>query len=101
MSGYEWGMEIEIRRVDEASRYELVMDGVVASYADFRDDGSRLTLPHTVTEPHFRGRGLAGKVVRAALDDARDTGRTVVPSCWFVAQFIDDHDEYQDLLATA
>ena len=35
---------------------------------------------------------------RGALDDVRPTGRRVVPSCWYVAQFIDEHPDYADLL---
>jgi uncharacterized protein len=37
--------------------------------------------------------------VRHALDDVRAAGRTVIPTCWYVAQFIDEHPEYEDLLA--
>jgi hypothetical protein len=46
----------------------------------------------------MRGQGLARRVVQRALDDARAAGRHVVPRCWYVAQFIDDHDEYLDCL---
>jgi len=45
----------------------------------------------------MRGRRLAAKLVRAALDDVRDTNQSVIPRCWFVAQFIHDHPEYHDL----
>jgi predicted GNAT family acetyltransferase len=38
-------------------------------------------------------------VVRFALDDIRDAGRQVIPSCWYVARFIDEHPEYADLVA--
>ena len=45
----------------------------------------------------MRGRRLAAKLVRAALDDVRDTNRSVIPRCWFVEKFIHDHPEYHDL----
>lgn len=92
-------MDIEIRKRDDIGRYELLVDGTVASYADYHDDGSRVTFPHTLTDPAFRGRGLAAQVVRAALDDVRAAGKTVVPACWFVAQYIDEHPDQHDLLA--
>jgi uncharacterized protein len=91
-------MGSEIRRHDDRARYELVLDGTVVSYADFHDDGDRVTFPHTVTLPQYQGRGFAAKVVRAALDDMRADDKTVVPLCWFVAQFIDENAEYRDLL---
>jgi hypothetical protein len=33
------------------------------------------------------------------LDSIRADGKTVVPRCWFVAEFIDLHPEYADLVA--
>ena len=90
--------DVTVRRNDDAGRYELLIDGEVASYADFIDDGSKVVLPHTVTLPSFRNRGLAAKLVRATLDDLRIAARDVEPSCWFVAEFIELHPEYADMV---
>lgn len=49
----------------------------------------------------MRGQGLGAVLVQGALDDVRTTGRTVVPEYWYVAEFIDEHPEYQGLLRTA
>ena len=59
----------------------------------------RMVFTHTVVPPELRGRGIAEKLVRAALADARAAGRKVVPQCSYVAKFIERHREYQDLLA--
>jgi predicted GNAT family acetyltransferase len=88
-----------VRRDDERSRYELIVDGGVVGIADFHVEGDRVVMPHTVVDPSHRGRGLAAILVRAALDDLRDQGRTVVPACWYVAQFLDEHPDYADLRA--
>jgi len=82
-----------------ASRYEVLVDGAVSGFADYRVDGDVITFFHTVTYPAKRGRGLAAVVIRRALDDAREAGRRVVAQCWYVAQFIDQHPGYADLLA--
>jgi predicted GNAT family acetyltransferase len=92
-------MPIEIRNNSGRSRYELIVDGAVAGVADYRQYGATVVLPHTETDAARRGQGLGEKLVRGALDDIRRSGRTVVPRCWFVAQFIDDHPEYRDLVA--
>jgi predicted GNAT family acetyltransferase len=55
-------------------------------------------MPHTFTVPEFRGRGLAAVVVQAALDDLLVESARLVPSCWFVAEFIDAHPTYRVLL---
>lgn len=48
----------------------------------------------------LRGRGIASDIVRQALDYARAGGWRVIPSCWFVADFLKKHPEYGDLAAT-
>jgi predicted GNAT family acetyltransferase len=88
-----------VKRNRERSRYEIVIDGQVAGVADYRETGTAVVFPHRESAASMRGRGVAGKLIRAALDDVRVMKRTVVPRCWFVAQFIDDHPEYRDLLA--
>lgn len=93
-------MAAQARNNTEAGRWELVVDGEVVSYADYRDDGRRVVFPHTVTQPRHRGNGYAAQVVEAALEDLLAAGdRTVVPSCWFVAEFIEAHDRYQVLVS--
>ena len=89
----------ELRHDADGSRYELVVDGDVVAVADYRDDGTTVVMHHTYTQPHHRGNGYAAILVQGALDDLRARGRTVVPTCWFVAEFIDGHPEYRDLVA--
>lgn len=90
--------EHEIRRNDAERRYELLVDGEVAGTADFHLDDEHVVLPHTVIDPSRRGQGLGAVLVRGALDDIRAAGRTVVPSCSYVRQYIEEHPDQQDLL---
>jgi predicted GNAT family acetyltransferase len=92
-------MANEVRRNDAEQRYEIVVDGMVAGIADFRLDGETVVLPHTEIDASRRGQGLGAILVQGALDDIRDSGRTVVPVCWYVAKYIDQHPQEQDLLA--
>jgi predicted GNAT family acetyltransferase len=92
-------MDTQVTRNDTAGRYELHVDGERAAIADFTLRGDVVVLPHTVVDPARRGQGLGAVLVAEALDDIRAAGRTVVPSCWYVAEFIDSHPEYRDLLA--
>jgi predicted GNAT family acetyltransferase len=89
----------EVRKNAEASRYELVLDDEVVGVADYRVQGDAVVFPHTEITARLRGKGLAAELVRAALDDVRGTGSRVIPTCWYVAEFIDSNPEYQDLLA--
>lgn len=92
-------MPNEIRNNEGASQYELVVDGRVVGVADYREVGDRLVFPHTEIERPLRGQGLGNELIKGALDDVRRLGRTIVPSCWAVADFISENPEYADLVA--
>jgi predicted GNAT family acetyltransferase len=92
-------MATVVRDNEQAARFELVVDGELIGIADYRLRGDQMVMPHTEITPRRRGQGFGDVLVQGALDQIRPTGRTVIPSCWFVAQFIDTHPEYRDLLA--
>ena len=90
-----------VRRNDRRSRYKISVDGRMVGFADYRDHSDTVVFPHTEIEPAMRNQGLGAELVRHALDDVRALGGTVVPSCWYVAEFIDQHAEYADLVSGA
>jgi len=92
-------MAVAITNEPDRSRYELRVDGELIGIADYVVRDGRVVFPHTEILPTHRGRGLAALLVRYALDDVRRSGRSVVASCWYVADFIDEHPEYRDLVA--
>jgi predicted GNAT family acetyltransferase len=83
----------------EQSRYELLDDDQLVGIADYRVAGDTIVFPHTEIVRERRGHGLGAVLVQGALDDVRGSGRRVVPHCWYVAEFIDEHPEYADLTA--
>ena len=82
----------------EAARYEILADGQVAGFAEYRLRPGKIVFTHTVIRDEFEGKGLGGKLVSAALDRAREAGLKVVPLCPFVAGYIKRHPEYLDLV---
>jgi uncharacterized protein len=89
---------VQVTHNAAAHRYEAVVDGHL-SICEYEEADGRMVFTHTVVPGELRGRGIAEKLVRAALADARAAGRKVVPACSYVAKFIERHQEYQDLLA--
>lgn len=88
-----------VARNDDRSRYELSLDGRLVGLADFTARGDVVEIPHSEIVPELRGRGLAGVLVGATLDDLRRRGERVIPSCSYVSAFITRHPEYADLVA--
>ena len=83
----------------DAQRYTLRLDGQIAAVADYRINGNAISFHHTFTQPNLRGRGLAGEVVEFAVNDVEKTStRRVVPMCWYVADWFEQHPERAELL---
>jgi uncharacterized protein len=93
------GLGADVRNNVPRSRYEITVDGRVVGFAEYTRHDDTVVFPHTEIEPSMRNRGLGAELVRGALDDVRARGNAVVAQCWYVAEFIDQHTEYADLLA--
>ncbi len=86
------------KNIDE-SRFEIHVDGELAGWLDYVvGEHGAIALPHTRVKDEFGGRGLAGELVRAGLDDIRSQGYRVDPQCPYVQGWIDKHPEYADLV---
>lgn len=81
----------------ERSRFEVTVDGHL-SRADYGIAGDVITFTHTVVPPALEGRGIASRLIRHGLSEARERGLRVVPQCPFVAAYIAKHPEWADLL---
>jgi chromate reductase, NAD(P)H dehydrogenase (quinone) len=91
----------EYRNNEAEQRFELLLDGQLAGFAEYRrgDPGDPIVFPHTVTTADFRGRGVAAALIRHTLDAVRSEGGRIVPACSFVADFVTRHPQYADLVA--
>jgi predicted GNAT family acetyltransferase len=95
-------MQVEVRHEATDSRYTLRVDGVSVGLADYALRGEDIVFLHTEVDPAHRHHGLGETLVQGALDDARLRFRGhIVPVCPFVADFVDTHPDYQELLAAS
>jgi predicted GNAT family acetyltransferase len=92
-------MEPTVRDAPEADRYEVRDGEQVLGYAAYQRRGDTVVFTHTEVDPDAGQSGLGSTLVRAALDDVRGRGGSVVPQCSFVHGWIDRHPEYADLVA--
>ena len=82
----------------QAGRFEVLVDGEVAGFAEYRRTSSALAFTHTVIDPAFEGRGLGSVLARGALDATREAGSPVLPFCPFIRGYIQRHPAYLDLV---
>ena len=80
-----------------AGRFELERDGHVATL-DYTLAGEILGLLETSVPEALRGTGIAGMLVKTALDYAREHHLKVDVVCPFVAGYLETHPEYSDLV---
>ena len=92
---------IEVSDDREAERYVIAVDGEPAGFTQYSDRGRAISFVHTEIDGRFEGRGLGGRLISAALDDARSRGLEVLPFCPFVKGYIERHPEYLDLVPAA
>lgn len=96
-------MSQEIRHDTEGTRFvsPVHRDGgedaeAVLSYIE---RGDVVDFKSTLVPPEARGTGLGGRLVQHGLDWARSKEKRVIPTCPFVASWIEEHPDYQELLA--
>ena len=90
-------VEVMVRHNAAENRFEAEVDGRF-SVADYQLRGTDLIMNHTFVPPELRGRGIAEKLVRVALEHARTERLRVVPACSYVERFMRRHKEFDPLL---
>lgn len=89
----------EIVHEPERSRFVLRVDGTEAGLLEYTLRGDTAEMYHTRVFPEFGGRGGGAALAHTALEHARAAGWKVLPTCSFVAGYLDAHKEYADLVA--
>ena len=81
------------------NRYELRQGHELIGLIDYRVDGAVVDLYHTEVDPAHGGKGHGNRIVEFALNDAREAGFKVRPTCPFIAKYIHRHEDFWDLRA--
>ena len=77
-------------------RFETEVDGHVG-YIEYHMAGNAMSIDHTIVPSEIGGRGIAGALMKTALDYARAEGLKVIPACSYAAAYLVKHPEYEDL----
>lgn len=82
----------------KAGRFEIHRDGSLLGHAEFHDRPGVRDFTYTFVDGAERGRGVAAELIREALEQTQSENLAVRPSCNYVADFIDQHEEFRDML---
>jgi len=83
---------IEVRHDASAHRFTAEVEGQRA-VLEYEIVGDTMIITHTGVPAAIGGRGIAGELVRAALDTARTAGWQVHSVCSYAAAFIAKHPD--------
>ena len=88
-----------IEHDESAHRFVLGRDGV-ESYLLYRPiDPLAMDFVSTWVHPLLRNSGVGARLVEHALDWAKERGLKIVPTCWFVAEYIERNPEYASMVS--
>lgn len=91
-------MEPTVQDVPEANRYEIRDGDTLLGHAEYERRGDTVVFTHTEVDQDSGRKGVGSTLVKAALDDVRAKGGSVVPQCSFVQNYIEKHEDYADLV---
>ena len=77
-------------------RFSATADGHTG-YVEYVVRDGVMDIRHTIVPKEIGGRGIAGKLVEAALGYARASGLKVRPTCEYAASWMTRHPEYAGL----
>lgn len=79
-------------------RYEITVDDELVGFSEYRDRDGVRNIFHTEVFAGWEGRGLASRLLQAALDDIRARGLRLKATCPMLVDYLEKHPEEKELL---
>ena len=89
--------DISVQHNIGENRFETTIEGHTA-FVHYVRRGDTIWYTHTEVPQPLAGRGVGSALAKYVLDYAMTNSLKVVPSCPFIAQYIETHPEYAPLL---
>jgi predicted GNAT family acetyltransferase len=83
----------EVRNNAEAKRYELAVDGEVAVVA-YNLTPPNLMITETLVPERLEGKGIASRLAKHVLADAKERDLQILPVCPFFSAYLQKHPEH-------
>ena len=92
-------MDIQVQHDQDRQAFVAQLDGKEANLQYSQAAEGKLDYESTFVPEEYRERGIGERIVIEALDFARENGYEVIPSCPFVRHVLEEHSEYDDMIA--
>lgn len=89
--------DAEIRDNVELHRYELPVGDQVA-IVTYNLSEPNLMITETLVPQALEGQGIASRLAKHVLADARDRGLLILPVCPFFSAYLQKHPEFADIV---
>ncbi|PZU00679.1 GNAT family N-acetyltransferase [Brevundimonas sp.] len=90
-------LDPDIRDNAELKRYELPVDGDVA-VVTYNLSPPNLMITETLTPERLEGRGIASRLAKHVLADAKARDLLILPVCPFFSAYLQKHPEHADVV---
>jgi predicted GNAT family acetyltransferase len=88
--------QLEVTHNDAEHRFEVWIEGLL-SKLDYIEDGKNFVITHVGVHPELRNLGIAGRIVQAGLEYAKQNSLRVIPMCSYAAAYIRRNPQYIEL----
>jgi hypothetical protein len=90
-----------VRDNKQEGRFEMALDGGKTAFIQYAEAGEDVVeLMHTEVPEEFEGQGIGGKLVKGTFEILQEENLKMMPTCRFVAVYLQRHPEYQSLAAS-
>ncbi|CAN7422069.1 GNAT family N-acetyltransferase [Phenylobacterium sp. LjRoot225] len=89
--------EPEIRDNAASRRYELAVDGEMA-VVTYNLNAPNLMITETLVPQQLEGRGLASRLAKHVIADAKLRGLVILPVCPYFSAYLQKHPEHADVV---
>jgi len=91
-------MKLSVTNNEQENRFEAEHEGKTA-FIKYETQDDIFNLTHTEVPKEIEGKGVGTELVKGALDIIKEKGKSVKPTCPFIAHFIEKNTEYKSLVA--
>ena len=93
-------MEVKHDKRDDKGIFYVEENGErIANLLYIFTNDSTFSIEHTIVNPGNEGKGIARKLVEAAVDFASKNGYKIIPTCPYAKKVLEGSDLYKDILA--